>query len=249
MTFLLYLFGFLPSIIWLSYYLRKDKHPEPNKMVLLVFFLGMAAALVAVFAQLLFKEIVVLANPSLMVFWALNIFIGAGIIEETAKFFAVKFAVLKNKALDEPADLLIYMIIAALGFAALENILYLQGQILNKENLAILSNYHTLLPAKKTVEFIALRFISATFLHALCSGFIGYFLALSFYHSKNKRAYLFSGIIAASALHGLYNWALLTMANPWNLYLPIAILIFLSCFVSFSFKKLKKLQSTCQIYD
>ena len=32
--------GLLPSLTWLSYYLTKDLHPEPKKMILKIFLWG-----------------------------------------------------------------------------------------------------------------------------------------------------------------------------------------------------------------
>jgi len=42
--FLCLIFGLAPSIIWLLFFLRKDVHPESNRMIILVFLLGMAVA-------------------------------------------------------------------------------------------------------------------------------------------------------------------------------------------------------------
>ena len=55
----------------------------------------------------------------------LYIFLGVATIEEIAKFLVIKIKVLKSSELDEPLDIPLYMIIAALCFAAVENILVL----------------------------------------------------------------------------------------------------------------------------
>lgn len=247
MNCLLYLLSFGPSLIWLFFYLRKDKHPEPNKMVIKVFIFGVLAALFGIFLQLLFTEAISLTGAGLTVMAALNIFVGAGLLEETVKYLAAKSGAFFSKELDEPPDLILYMIIAALGFAAMENMLYLNHEILNAEKLAFFSQYHALMPVRMTLEFLGWRFVSATFLHALASGLFGYFLALSFYYTKKRKLYFLTGLGLAAFCHGLYNWAILTMSSPWNALVPIALLISLSCFVSYGFKKLKRIQSTCQI--
>ena len=46
----------VPSILWLLFYLRKDKHPEPNKMVIKIFFWGILAALGALLFEFLYQE-------------------------------------------------------------------------------------------------------------------------------------------------------------------------------------------------
>lgn len=226
MIYFLYLFGFLPSIIWLIFYLRKDAHPESNRMILKIFFFGVLAAFFAIFLEKGFQKII--AN------FLLVIFLGGAFIEEYLKYLVVRFGVFKNSELDEPPDLLLYMIISALGFAALENIL-------------VLSNYHPILTAGKALEVMGWRFISATFLHALCSGVLGYFLVLSFYYIKQRKRIFLAGLLLVTILHGLYNWSIMRVEGLGKFILPLIILMVLAWFVSYSFKKLKRLKSICKI--
>lgn len=226
MTYLLYLLGFLPSIIWLLFYLRKDVHPESNQAILRIFFYGMIAAFAAIFLEIGFKKI----SSNLLLY----IFIGGALIEESVKYLVVKFKVLKSSELDEPVDIMLYMIIAGLGFAALENIL-------------ILINYHPFLELPKTLEIITLRFLTATFLHALCSGVVGYFLAISFFNIKKQKKLFLTGLGIAIILHGLYNLSIIKIDGWEKFILPIIILVGTASFVSISFKKLKRLKSICII--
>lgn len=226
MIYFLYLFGFLPSIIWLFFYLRKDAHPESNRMILKIFFFGMLAAFFAIFLEKGFQKII---SSSLLI-----IFLGGAFIEEYLKYLVVRWGVFRNSELDEPPDLLIYMIISALGFAALENIL-------------VLSNYHPILTPVKALEVMGWRFVSATFLHALCSGTLGYFLALSFFNVQQRKKLFLVGLATVTILHGLYNWSIMRMGGLEKFLLPLLILIVLSLLVSFWFKKLKKLPSVCKI--
>jgi len=223
MIYILYLFGLLPSFIWLLFYLRRDVHPESNKQVLEVFLYGMIAAFCAIFIETMFKE--VLAPKSI-----LYIFIGGALVEEYLKYFVVRFEILKNPELDEPFDVMLYMIISALGFAALENIL-------------ILSKYHPILELSNTLNITTWRFLTATFLHTLCSGIFGYFLALSFFNLKNRKKIFLVGLFLASALHGLYNLFIIK-GDGWTsiLFLPITAIFVLICC-----KKLKKIKGICII--
>ena len=57
MLYFLYLvFGVLPSIIWLLFFLREDAHPESNRMILKVFFYGIIAAFIAVIFEFGFLD-------------------------------------------------------------------------------------------------------------------------------------------------------------------------------------------------
>ena len=154
-------------------------------------------------------------------------------IEEILKYLVVKIN-LKNSELDEPIDIMLYMIIAGLGFAAFENILILIGA-------------HPLFTLPDIFILTFFRFITATFLHALCSGVIGYFWALSFYQTKQKKKLFFTGLILASLLHGFYNFAIIVIGGIEGILIIITILIGLFIFTLLAFPKLKKIKSICII--
>ncbi len=233
--FLIFL-GLLPSFIWLCFFLRKDTHPESNWMILKIFIWGMLSTLPIIFVVIFFSEflkdienIVALSITLLalyILFWAT--------IEEVLKYLVVRYNVLRSSEFDEPVDIMLYMIIAGVGFAALENILILFG-------------LHPLLTLPEIFFLAFLRFISATIGHALWSGLIGYYMALSFFDTKNQKKLLFFGIIIASLLHGLYNFAILGIGGILGALIVIAILIGLFIFILFAFKKIKKKKSVCQI--
>ena len=201
-------------------------------MVLKIFIYGMAVTLPAALIEMSFSSFLKSINLSSALTLALYFLIGVALVEEIIKYLVVKFGVLKNPEFDEPVDAMIYMIIAGLGFAAIENILILfpltQPYLLEKTALAISG-----------------RFIGATLLHALCSANIGFFLALSFFKAKNRFPLLAVGFLISIILHGLYNIAI-TMEG-WPRFLILAtILIGLFVIVLAEFKKVKKLLSICQ---
>jgi len=235
MTYPLYvLFGVLPSFIWLSFYLKKDSHPESNQMILKIFFYGILAALPAILLEMALVEQFGNLNISQCFLAFLNIFIGVALVEEFLKYLIVREKVLDHPELDEPVDLMLYMIIAALGFAAAENILILFSL-----------GPHFFLGDVFSVS--VLRFLGATFLHALCSGTIGYFLALSVLDTKRRGRLIILGLGIASILHGLYNFSIMEIEGTLSFLIPIIILLSLAMFVTFGFRKLKKIKSICKI--
>ena len=239
--------GLAPSIIWLLFYLRKDAHPEPKRQVIKIFFYGMLAAVPAIFLEKGILEEFNNLNIAPFLIVLLNTFIAVALVEEFIKYLVVKGKVLNNQEFDEPVDAMLYMIIAALGFAAFENILILlplSSEFLIKEALVI----------------SAFRFLGATFLHTLCSATVGFFLALSFFETKKRIRHLATGLIIAVLLHGLYNFAITNpdlIYRPFsvimktdeglNFLIPLIILIGLAVFVFSGFKKLKKMKSVCKI--
>ncbi|MBU2540240.1 PrsW family intramembrane metalloprotease [Patescibacteria group bacterium] len=239
LIFICVFFGVSISIIWLIELLRRDKLPEPMRMIFKIFFLGMVIT-VPVFV-IEFGALKAIKWLNFSSFWTFLIygFFAIALVEEVFKYLVVKISVLKSKEFDEPVDTMIYMATAALGFAALENILYLFppiGQALPFNELFI-----------NTVKISFFRFAGTTFLHALCSGLVGYFLALSICRAKKKRSIMFLGLLIATLLHGLYNFSIIEIEDPLNLAIPIMILTGLAIFVTSGFRKLKKIKSVCRI--
>lgn len=193
--------GVLPSFIWLLFFLRKDAHPEPKSMILKVFFVGALAAPVAAMVGTGFQEVLLGFNfsPSSPLFSFIYILVGVGLVEEALKYMVVRFFVLSHHEFDEPVDAMLYMIISGLGFAALENILIVLSQTILNQSLG------------DTLYLIIYRFLTATFLHALASAFIGYFLALSICDTKHQFKLISSGLSLGAILHGLYDLAVINI--------------------------------------
>lgn len=228
----------LPSIIWLAFYLRKDKHPEPNKMVIKIFLFGAVMIAIAALSEQGFyiglKELSLSEKIALLV-------IGFALIEELLKYLVVKFGVLKSPDFDEPIDSMLYMIIAALGFAAAENI-YLLTQMSPLK-----------IEFKETIEFITTRFLGATFLHALASAIMGYFLAASLcVKSKIRRIFKGFGLIIATVLHSIFNYIIILNIDGQIDAVQRNIIIFVlllgtGIIVSLMFKKINKLRAVCKL--
>ena len=228
------IFGTLPSIIWLLFYLKRDVHPESNKMVLKIFFLGMLVAIPAVFLEIEIFKLFGLFHFSPFLLAVLNTFIGVALVEEFLKYLVVQNQVLKHPECDEPIDVMLYMIISALGFAALENIL-----ILFQLGPGFLWG--------RTLEVSIFRFAGATVLHALASGTIGYFLSLSFYKKEARVKFVALGLVIATILHGFYNFFIMRGEGNFRIFGPLAILTGLAIFVAFGIKKLQRISKIAKV--
>jgi len=231
-------FGVLPALAWLSYYLKKDIHPEPRLMILKVFFWGALITLPVFFVQLGFSTLLAgLKLPnfiSSILYW----FFVIALTEELFKYLVVRRKVINNSNLDEPLDIMLYMIIAALGFAALENILYLFSPVDNLSLNQILSN---------TVAVSFVRFIGGTFLHTLASGTLGYFLVVEVYEIEKRGWFFFLGLLLASSLHGLYNFSIMTFSGLLQIAIPATILVALAIFVLWAFNRVKRMKSVVEV--
>lgn len=232
------IFGMLPSLFWLFYYLRKDIHPEPKKMIIKMFLWGAAITIPVFFIQLGMSALLDMANFSFLATSLIYWFLVISLTEEIFKFLIVRLKAVNSPNLDEPTDLVIYMIIAALGFAAVENMLYLFIPVSGV-------SFNTIV--NRTLIITLIRFIGATFLHTLCSGFIGYVLALAYCEEKNRLFKMSFGITSAVLLHGFYNFSIIALEGYPRLLVPAAIIIFLAVFVISGFNRLRQMKSVCKI--
>lgn len=229
------LISFLPPVLWLVFYLREDRHPEPKRILMLVFFGGMASAIAAVFSELFLigtresPGLIASAYAGLFTNY-LFLFSVIAFIEEYCKYLAIRFLVLHDKNFDEPIDAMIYMMTAALGFAALENVFF------------IVPVFGADMPSAFVSGFIltANRFLGANLLHALSSGIVGYFLAAAFF-SPYRHHFLGLGIIIASLLHAFFNYFIIIRETfSESIYLLVLLILVMTLMVLIEFEILKK---------
>ena len=226
--------SFLPSLLWLIFFLREDKNPEPSKMIIKVFIMGMLITFPVIVIYLTINYFLLKLDISILVMKIIMAVFVAAIIEEISKYIVVKKTALESSECDEPVDIMVYAITAALGFAALENVIFLFPSL----------NLPFCYQGLATLSFF--RFISGTFLHALASGVMGYFLAISILNTKKRKLFIFLGIFSAIFLHGLYNFIIIVseIENSVIMFIPLLLLLIL-IIVLFFFKRLKKLPSIC----
>jgi protease PrsW len=182
--------GLLPSFIWLYFWSREDiLHPEPRTILAASFLGGSLVVFAAIFAEKYIGTLVA-DQSSRYVLWA--------IIEEVFKFVAVAFIALRTRANDEPIDAMIYCITIALGFAALENLLFVIGPLANGEVAAgILTG--------------SMRFIGATLVHIVSSAVVGFMVGLVFYRGRAaKITAALIGLVIASGLHAAFNLSIIS---------------------------------------
>ena len=90
--------------------------------------MGMILSPIAVGLQWAFVGIGQKFYPQIFSFDSIHFFLWAALVEEVVKFMAIRFMILNDPEFDEPVDAMIYMITASLGFAAIENILFISFQ-------------------------------------------------------------------------------------------------------------------------
>ena len=224
--------SFLPPLVWLLFYLHEDRHPEPKHLILLTFGIGILVALATAVAEVgLFARPPIFAGlfhrlAPLVLGYPAIVFSLIALIEEYAKYLAVRYTVLNRPEFDEPVDAMIYMMTAALGFAAIENALFL-------------------VPAYERsfvggFQLTAQRFLGANLLHALSSAFVGYDIARHHFSPWRRHA-VFIGVITAGILHALFNFFIITKDTvPASVLLVVLLLALMAVAVFVDFERLKR---------
>jgi RsiW-degrading membrane proteinase PrsW (M82 family) len=199
--------GVLPSLVWLYFWLRRDKrNPEPFWLLFISFLLGAGVVVIAGYLQRISKDFV--SDPQL------RVVIWAG-IEEALKFGIFYLVAYKSRTNDEAIDPAMYLIAVALGFAALENVLYILKPGINFSVTAGLLTG-------------GLRFFGSTLLHAIASGFVGISIGLA---PKSLRfIFMIVGVVGATFLHSAFN--IFILKNTTASFLQVYGYLWVSAIIS-----------------
>jgi protease PrsW len=224
--------GLLPSFIWLVFYLQEDTYPEPRHLILLMFLIGCITTFVALFTEIQFNVLLSRFEIPLYSFTAL---LGLSAIEEILKFLGVLIVFRRSSYFTEPLDAMIYMIVVALGFAAIENIGAMNDQFAQSGILG------------DAAQVGIFRFMGATLLHSVSSGFLGYFWAKGILQ-KRPFHFMAKGLAAAILLHAFFNYLILK-AGPT--FYPVVLLVIASFFLLHDFELIRRreLRGTKEITD
>jgi protease PrsW len=174
-------FSILVALFWLKRFRKMDKYEkEPERLIYFAF----GAGALAIVPSAILESLVDISNltgspplPNLFV-----AFLWVGIVEEFFKYLAVRLTVYRSNEFNEIMDGMIYMISAALGFAAAENVGYMLG----------------------FGFFVGLLRALLSYLgHVSFSAILGYYLGKAKIEGKGN--WLWIGFIWAISLHWLYD--------------------------------------------
>ncbi|MFZ2205750.1 MAG: PrsW family glutamic-type intramembrane protease [Minisyncoccia bacterium] len=212
--------GVTPALFWLWFWLRENKEkPEPKGLLAICFIIGMIAVIFILPVEK-FLQTNIQSSEWQIISWATA--------EEIIKFLAVMIILFRTSNIKSPIDWPIYIITVALGFAALENILFLIKPLsLNQSTVGLLTSQ--------------LRFLGSTLLHAVSSGIVGIFLGLSFFGGAwSKKICLLIGLILAIALHSIFNFFI--MNNNGSDFLKVFAFLWVATIINMLlFEKVRKM--------
>lgn len=222
---LLLLLATIPVIIILLVVYIRDKNKEPLALLIKLFLSGfLSCILVLVISNAIgflpFMQGTLAEKSFLDVL--LYSFIGVALIEETCKWIMTYFLGYHHKEFDEVYDIIVYAIFVSLGFAFVENIIY----VIQTAN----------------IKTALLRAISAVPSHACDAVFMGYYLSVAKQYALRKKQdkekmYLILSVIIPTLLHGIYDFCLMSNISS----LVIVFIVFVVYLYTFSLMKLLKI--------
>ena len=162
----------------------KDKHErEPLGLLVKSFFFGVISTLITLLISWPISRLIPL-DPTSLTQQAVHAFLLVALIEEFSKFIFVRWVLYPNKNFNEPFDGIVYSVTVSLGFAGLENILYVMDG---------------------GVETAVLRMFTAVPAHASFGVLMGYFLGKAKFEHK-KAHYAIYALGVATLFHGAYDY-------------------------------------------
>jgi protease PrsW len=172
------------TAIGLYIYLKDQHEREPLILLAISFLYGGLSTVVTFFisypvnALLLTKEDDVISQ-------FINAFFKVALVEEFSKFLFVRFILYKNKNFNEPFDGIVYAVMVSMGFATLENVMYVYQY-----------GYVTGL----------LRMFTAVPAHGVFGIMMGYYLGRAKFSTAQEILYTLLGLLIPSIFHGAYDY-------------------------------------------
>ena len=201
----LLLLAIAPVMIVVIFIYLKDKfEKEPVRFLFKNFLLGAFASVLLTFVlSIILNSIHPLTNVKSILEQFIKAFIVVALVEEYSKYVIVRYFAQPNKEFNEPFDGIVYAVMVSMGFAALENILYVFQYGFGNG---------------------VLRAFTAVPAHATFGILMGYFMGKAKF-SKNKLKLNLFGLLAATIFHGAYDFFLFINFIPGTIVGAILSLI------------------------
>lgn len=189
----LFLLSTLPGLLIVAYIYWRDRYEqEPFAQLSLCFLFGMLSAYPALkMEEFGIRDLGILnnANDPFMTFTFS--FMVVAFSEEFVKYLFLRYYIFRQPVFDEPLDGIVYAIMIGMGFATLENVLYI---IVRPDN------------AQLAVQIGLMRMLTAIPAHAIFAVTMGYFVGWAKFVGQQRNRYLFIGLSSAIVLHGIYDF-------------------------------------------
>jgi RsiW-degrading membrane proteinase PrsW (M82 family) len=186
------LLSVVPALLLAAYVRRADvTMREPLRLLVLTFMLGfLFAGFAAVVNTAVEDAFAAVPVVGLVLFFYLVV----GPVEETVKLLAVRLYAYRSDRLDAVVDGAVYGAVAGLGFATIENTIYITQQ--SMATVGTLGGDLVGVTAARTVAGPG---------HVIYSAFAGYYLGLAKFNPRDRGPIVVKGLLVAVLIHGTYN--------------------------------------------
>jgi RsiW-degrading membrane proteinase PrsW (M82 family) len=186
---ILLLIALAPGLFLAWYFYHRDSYePEPKLKIIKIFFIGALMVAPAALAELLLVNITRVTTQGIFHIFVLSFLIIAP-IEELLKYFAVRKWIYNSLEFDEAMDGIVYTVSVSLGFATVENVIYVVAGGIG---------------TGITRAFLAIPG------HALFGALMGSYIGRAKFNPVKEEKLLVTGVVLAILCHGLYDFLVLT---------------------------------------
>jgi protease PrsW len=203
--------------IALFIYLKDRYDREPFRQLIWAFLLGVCSTIPAAALSYSFAGVPGLQGGESEKATFTYAFITVALAEEGSKFFFLRLFY-RKPFFDEPFDGITYAVMISMGFATLENLLYVFGSGMGSYSTALL------------------RMLTAVPAHASFAVIMGYFVGMAKFKPHNRTLYLLLGLLGAIFFHGTYDFLLMLRNYP---YIAYGAMVSLGVSLFLSFKAIK----------
>ena len=179
-------------------YLTDVTSGEPVELLVPTFLLAILTATFAAVINSVAQAVLGFGGNSGLVLSTVFFFLVVGPVEETVKLLAVRLYAYRDARFDTVVDGAVYGAVAGLGFAFIENALYITRQV---DEQALRFGLE-LIGAGGGIA--AIRALAGPG-HVIYSAVAGYYLGLAKFNPEYRGPLVIKGLILAAAIHGLYN--------------------------------------------
>ncbi|CDQ19477.1 glutamic-type intramembrane protease PrsW [Halobacillus karajensis] len=189
-----------PAVAIMTFiYLSKRIELEPLPLIIRMFIIGVIMVFPIMFIQYAFEAENIFHSPLVKSFFL------AGLLEEFFKWFFLLFVAYRHSDFDHHYDGIIYGVAISLGFATIENIIYL---------------------FQNGIEIAILRAVFPVSSHALFGIVMGYYMGKAKFRTSRSSWCLFVGLWIPVAFHVMYDYIISVKEVTWMYWItPFMIIL------------------------
>ncbi|ELK45358.1 glutamic-type intramembrane protease PrsW [Halobacillus sp. ACCC02827] len=194
-----------PAVAIMTFiYLSKRIELEPLPLIFRMFVIGVIMVFPLMFIQYAFQAEGVFQEPFLKSFFL------AGLLEEFFKWFFLLFVAYRHSDFDHHYDGIIYGVAISLGFATIENVIYLFAN---------------------GIEIAVLRAVFPVSSHGLFGIMMGFYMGKAKFAGEYSNRYMYIALFIPVMLHTIYDYIITIKGDSWMYWItPFIVILWIISF-------------------